>query len=336
MSFFEQGLYKSVTAGSSWNKIGPGAYVTGLEIDPQDTETLYVATGGGDQGDGVFKSVDGGANWLQVNSGFQIPDRDEIIVHALEMNARDSRTLYAAAGERVFETTDAGGSWVEIASRSSYNFACNECQFTALTADPQIPGRMYALGEEGVYLSGDSGRSWAEIGSGLPMEYVRSNIRSMALDPQSSTTLYVGTLGDLLEPSDDETYGVFKTADLGENWIEMSGGLPDTPVAYLEIARLSPPKVYAATFGGGVFAKTLAEDGNVSASDFDGNGEVDFSDFFLFADHFGVAEGDDGYSSIYDLDGSGENRTVGFLSVCRQLRQGEQPIGQSCRVRRQS
>lgn len=44
---------------------------------------------------------------------------------------------------------------------------------------------------------------------------------------------------------------------------------------------------------------TLTEEGVSLAGDFDGNGEVDFSDFFLFADAFG------GTDPLYDLDGSG-------------------------------
>jgi hypothetical protein len=42
--------------------------------------------------------------------------------------------------------------------------------------------------------------------------------------------------------------------------------------------------------------------------DFNGDGEVDFADFFLFADHFGLTE-DENWDSRYDLDDSGE---VGF------------------------
>jgi hypothetical protein len=41
-------------------------------------------------------------------------------------------------------------------------------------------------------------------------------------------------------------------------------------------------------------------------ADFDGSGAVDFSDFFLFADHFGQSEGDAGWDAAYDLSGNGE------------------------------
>jgi hypothetical protein len=40
-------------------------------------------------------------------------------------------------------------------------------------------------------------------------------------------------------------------------------------------------------------------------SDFDGNGRVDFDDFFLFAAAFGARRGQAGYGSKYDLDSNG-------------------------------
>ena len=42
------------------------------------------------------------------------------------------------------------------------------------------------------------------------------------------------------------------------------------------------------------------------ASDFSGDGVVDFSDFFLFADNFGIGQDDPNYDSTYDLNGNGE------------------------------
>ena len=41
----------------------------------------------------------------------------------------------------------------------------------------------------------------------------------------------------------------------------------------------------------------------VSEADFDGNGAVDFDDFFLFADHFRTEPGGPGWDPALDLDG---------------------------------
>ena len=44
-------------------------------------------------------------------------------------------------------------------------------------------------------------------------------------------------------------------------------------------------------------------------SDFNGDGMVDFGDFFLFAGQFGASRGDERYEAKYDLD---EDGTIGF------------------------
>ena len=53
----------------------------------------------------------------------------------------------------------------------------------------------------------------------------------------------------------------------------------------------------------------LSGTGRVSNPDFDGDGEVDFDDFVLFAQAFGTSSDDEQFDPRYDLDGDGE---VGF------------------------
>ena len=61
---------------------------------------------------------------------------------------------------------------------------------------------------------------------------------------------------------------------------------------------------------GSVAAKVNAVQSAVTASasflDYDAGGAIDFSDFFLFADKFGLATGDTGFDAAYDADGSGK------------------------------
>ncbi len=45
------------------------------------------------------------------------------------------------------------------------------------------------------------------------------------------------------------------------------------------------------------------EPSSASRSDFDGDGRVDLDDFFLFADGFGLASGQEGFNLLFDLDG---------------------------------
>ncbi|MBT4512689.1 MAG: T9SS type A sorting domain-containing protein, partial [Chloroflexi bacterium] len=57
--------------------------------------------------------------------------------------------------------------------------------------------------------------------------------------------------------------------------------------------------------------------------DFNGDGVVDFNDFFAFADHFGTEAGDENYVVMYDLDGSGRVDFDDFFIFADQFRKKE-------------
>ena len=64
-------------------------------------------------------------------------------------------------------------------------------------------------------------------------------------------------------------------------------------------------------------ADTTGEDPLINAAldfllarpDFSGDGRVDFADFLLFVQQFGLSQSDEGYDARYDLDSDG---TIGF------------------------
>ncbi len=73
--------------GDNWGSIGPdGGSITALAIDPVTPSILYAGTDGG----GVFKSANGGDNWIAVNTGL-INNQ----VRALAIDPVTPSTLYA-------------------------------------------------------------------------------------------------------------------------------------------------------------------------------------------------------------------------------------------------
>jgi hypothetical protein len=71
------GVFKSIDSGNTWSAVNTGLPsdfgVFALAIDPLDTSTLYAGTYGYGISEysegGVFKSVDGGETWWEVDSG---------------------------------------------------------------------------------------------------------------------------------------------------------------------------------------------------------------------------------------------------------------------------
>src|SRR5262249_23445464 len=120
----------------------------------------------------------------------------------------------------LFKSTDAGANWIRT---SLEPIAVN------LVIDPQNPETIYAGTPIGVVKSTDGGANWiVNPGSTGP-------VRGLAIDPQITTTLYVGAL----------TGGVFKSTDSGRNWVP--SGLSSNPVFALVVDVQEGSTIYAAT-----------------------------------------------------------------------------------------
>ena len=108
---------------SDWQWVGPGnigGRLRPIIFDPAVPTTMYVGSASG----GIWKTVDGGSNWLPLDDFLP-----SLSVSDLVMHPEDSNTIFAATGEGFFEapegssntaavrgagiffTTDAGVTW---------------------------------------------------------------------------------------------------------------------------------------------------------------------------------------------------------------------------------
>ena len=92
---------------------------------------------------------------------------------------------------------------------------------------------IFAATSNGVFKSTDGGSSWTLSNTGL--EGVR--VFSLAIDPETPTTVYAGTFGS----------GVFKSTDGGQQWVRASAGFGDDTALALAIDPRNPGTIYAGT-----------------------------------------------------------------------------------------
>jgi len=90
-----------------------------------------------------------------------------------------------------------------------------------------------------VFQSTDGGANWRAINTGL----TGGEVRALAIDPQTPSTLYAGTSGR----------GVFQSTDGGASWRAINTGLTTLDVRALAIDAHTPGTLYAGTSGGGAF-----------------------------------------------------------------------------------
>jgi len=133
----------------------------------------------GTNGDGVFKSTNGGQNWIQVNNNLANTYVTSIAISS------DYSTVLAGTEGGVFKSTNGGRSWTQVNSglENSYVFSI------AFASNSTV----FAGTEGGVFKSTDGGQSWTKVNSGLDNAYVFS----VAVSPTYSTdgTLFAGTNG---------------------------------------------------------------------------------------------------------------------------------------------
>ncbi len=110
----ERGEIYKTTEGTkdapNWPRVGetqlpPGRFCTGIEIDPNDSETVYLTYGRFEKG-AVWKTPDGGINWS--NIGNDLPDAP---VYCLTIHPRNSKFIYVGTGVGVFASEDGGAHW---------------------------------------------------------------------------------------------------------------------------------------------------------------------------------------------------------------------------------
>jgi photosystem II stability/assembly factor-like uncharacterized protein len=70
-----EGTFKTTDAGANWVQVLDVVMATDIAIHPQNSDTLFVACGGmASRGHGIYRTLDGGVNWQELNLG---PDGPE-------------------------------------------------------------------------------------------------------------------------------------------------------------------------------------------------------------------------------------------------------------------
>lgn len=259
------GVWKSEDAGEHWFPVTdglPSLSIGDIAIDPQDKNTLYVGTGepnggGGSvayDGRGIFKSTDGGANWVPL--GLEASGSiGRIEVDPLRPNrifAAAMGHLFANNPERgIFRSDDGGASWEKTLfvndSTGGIDLAIHPVNtdtiFAVTWQRTRRPNkRVYGGPGCGIYRSMDGGDHWEKLANGLP----GSNLGriGIAISPSEPSTLYAIYA--------DETgffKGVYKSADNGDSWFKLNGGDPGYPgfgwwFGQIRVHPTNPDEIY--------------------------------------------------------------------------------------------
>jgi hypothetical protein len=270
------GLYRSTDKAISWTRVDSGwtqREVTAVAFDPLAGDVVYVGT----RGDGVYKSTDGGDHWERKTNGLT-----DQIVWGLSTDPSHPDTIFAGMDDGIFRTLDgadstwtkvywlqrafiavdprnsnnifAGGKFNEVhrsleggdnsswgRSHDGINLGGPATRIQWIAIDPRNPVILYAAStNNGLHKSINRAGSWTRMDTGINS----SNVRVVVIDPSNSDVLYVAA-GN----------GIYRSLDAAGSWEEMNEGFSDTnpDVRTVAIDPLDPDRLYAGTWGGGVF-----------------------------------------------------------------------------------
>lgn len=187
---------------------------------------------------GIFRSLDGGEHWQEVNEGLGGWD---VIELAVSPNFADDHTLFAGtSGGHLHKSTNSGETWAVAAQ------GLNDHTTLALAISPgynKTDQTVFAGSDSnGVFRSTDGGTNWSKVNTGLPSQ----KIMDLAITSNYTNTpiLFAATASD----------GVFRSDNGGDSWIAVNTGLTLTVIALAVSPNFASDQVlFAATSHTGVF-----------------------------------------------------------------------------------
>ncbi len=265
-------LYESTNAGvkfSSFTAIPSTeshAPYPPLMGDPLLLTTLYTA------GQRFYRSTNGGQTWSALSTTID----PKGVVTALAMSPLLRQVMYAAtaclgttvppestcpATSRVYMSTNTGTTWTLMATVSGY--------VSRLAVDPGVVTAVYAT--IGAFPGGPNPAAGLEGGDVLVIRStgttstqtsVKGNLPSVPIN----AILVKGNSGPIITTTLAQTYfvgadtGIYATTNGGITWINLSIGLPPSPVTDLV---LSGTTLHVSTYGRGVYTADISQ---ISAS----------------------------------------------------------------------
>jgi hypothetical protein len=129
------GLWRTTNGGVSWINLTPdipSLGISGICINPNNTNEIFILTGDGDSDTGglvddfgymrfsigVLKSTDGGTTWNKTGSFPGVPST--VVGYRLVMHPSNPLILIACTSDGLFRTTDGGNSWTNVNNNGRY------------------------------------------------------------------------------------------------------------------------------------------------------------------------------------------------------------------------
>lgn len=218
---------------SEWTSEGPnniGGRVNTIAVNPQNEQIIYIGFSRG----GVFKTIDGGANWKPI-----FDKQPYLNIGDIELDPSNPNTIYVATGDPnigyyssvgdgVWKSTDAGATWTNIGLK-------NQRIISRFEVNPKNNQIMYAAAmgmsfqknkDRGLYKTIDGGTTWTQ----KLFVSDSTGVCDFMMDPQNPNVIYASTWDRVRSNNTNIVAGegaaVYKSSNGGDTWTKLGTGLP--------------------------------------------------------------------------------------------------------------
>ncbi|MEM1260119.1 MAG: thrombospondin type 3 repeat-containing protein [Bacteroidota bacterium] len=210
------GLWKTTDGGSTWTSLFdefPQIGVSGIAINPDDSNTILIATGDDDASDsfsiGVFKSTNGGDTWTETSINPSSQDEFDVL-NEITYDPSNSEIVWVAGSDGLQKSIDGGDNWTVVLSGNITDFKLKPGDSNTIYAVGGETGAVPVFPEAQYYKSDDGGATFEQITSTLPTTGGRMVLGVSPADPE---TVYI-CVADVIG-RDSDFLGIFKSTDSG-------------------------------------------------------------------------------------------------------------------------
>ena len=256
------GIWKSTDDGVNWSPLTdklPQIGVSGIAIDPTDSNVIYIATGDDDAGDsysvGVMKSTDGGQTWN--TTGLSYLWHTQKGTSEIFIDPSNHNHIWVASTEGLQKSEDGGDNWVTKLQGNIVDF-----RFKPGDNGDTIYAVAYNTDASTFYRSTDHGENFVEIES-IPSDPGRILIEVTEANPnkvyvlkayaptyqQEFQGLYVSENSGLSFTKTSETDDIFNSPQV---WYNLALTVSDSDEDKIFVGALD---IWKSTDGGDDFSK---------------------------------------------------------------------------------
>ncbi len=279
------GIWKTVDKGLKWEPLTDGLSniaINSLAQSVSNPSVMYAGTGEGFRnvdaaiGDGMFKSTDGGNEWIPLSA--TTSSFDFLFVNRLLVDPSNADIVLAATNGGIMRSEDGGASWTTTQEGAS------SAGFYQIVAEPGNFNVQYASDPAaGILKSTDAGLTWSESHLGLSQAGDNSRIE-LDVSPANPARLFA------MVESSDGVDPIYVSNNRGELWVAaVQVGNTETDVAgtqgWYDLMVKAHPFDEDVAFLGGVALYRFTVTGSQTAKVFLGateNGTDSFMDYVNF------------------------------------------------------